>query len=52
MKKEKSRNKSSWQLCWNCGSSEHALRDCKQPRNGKKIAKNRKLFISTKPNSG
>lgn len=46
------KNRANLQLCWNCGSSDHSLRECKQPRNSRKISKNRKDFISTKSNSG
>lgn len=46
------KNRANLQLCWNCGSSDHGLRECKQPRNSRTISKNRKDFISTKTNYG
>lgn len=50
--KKTNKNRANLQLCWNCGSSEHGLRECKQPRNNRNISKNRKDYISTKLKSG
>uniref|UniRef100_A0A0B6ZSI6 CCHC-type domain-containing protein n=2 Tax=Arion vulgaris TaxID=1028688 RepID=A0A0B6ZSI6_9EUPU len=32
--------------CWNCGEENHAVSECKQPRNAAKIASNRREFLA------
>lgn len=34
--------------CWNCGSSNHALHSCTEPRNQRIIAQNRQIFLMQK----
>lgn len=35
--------------CFNCGSSDHPLRDCPVPRNDPEIRKNRTQFRDARP---
>lgn len=35
--------------CFNCGETEHIIRDCPHPRDHRKINRNRKEYMDSKP---
>jgi hypothetical protein len=45
-KPKKTKNSRPKSTCWNCGEENHAVNECKQPRNPAKISSSRREFLS------